>query len=79
MDTGKGIAAENLPLAFNRFAKFDRFVPATGLGLSICKMIIDRLGGEIGVDSELGKGSVFWFTLPCKVSYLAAYSGVKQR
>lgn len=63
-DTGKGIAAENLPRVFDRFAKFDPSVQGTGLGLSICQLIIRTLGGEIGVDSELGKGSTFWFTLP---------------
>lgn len=65
-DTGKGIAAENQPHVFDRFAKFDPTVQGTGLGLSICQLIIETLGGEIGVDSELGKGSTFWFTLPCK-------------
>lgn len=63
-DTGKGIAAENLPLVFDRFAKFDRTIRGIGLGLSICQLIVQILGGEIGVDSTLGKGSTFWFTLP---------------
>lgn len=64
-DTGKGIAAEHQPEVFKRFAKFDSFVQGTGLGLSISQSIIQYLNGEIGVDSELGKGSEFWFTLPC--------------
>ncbi len=63
-DTGKGIAKENLPHVFERFAKFDAFVQGTGLGLSICELIVQNLGGEIGVESELGKGSTFWCTLP---------------
>ena len=63
-DTGKGIAAENLPQVFDRFAKFDPTVQGTGLGLSICQLIVQILGGEIGVNSVLGKGSTFWFTLP---------------
>lgn len=67
-DTGKGIAEENIPLVFDRFTKFDHSVQGTGLGLSICKMIVDRLEGEIGVESKLGRGSKFWFTLPCKVT-----------
>lgn len=66
-DTGKGIAQENVPYVFDRFTKFDSFVQGTGLGLSICQTIIKRLGGDIGVESELGKGSTFWFTIPCEV------------
>lgn len=69
-DTGKGIASENLSGVFNRFAKFDNFVQGTGLGLSICQSIVQYLGGEIGVESELGKGSVFWFTIPCEPRFL---------
>lgn len=63
-DTGKGIAARNLANVFDRFAKFDSFIQGTGLGLSICQSIVQSLGGEIGVVSEEGKGSTFWFTLP---------------
>lgn len=63
-DTGKGIAPENVPDVFTRFSKFDSFVQGTGLGLSISQSIIQNLGGEIGVESELGKGTMFWFTLP---------------
>lgn len=63
-DTGKGMAKENLPTVFDRFTKFDPFVQGVGLGLSICRSIIEALGGEIGVESELGKGSEFWFTIP---------------
>lgn len=65
-DTGKGIAKENLPYVFERFRKFDNFVQGTGLGLSICDTIIQRLEGEIGVESEVGKGSIFWFVIPCE-------------
>lgn len=63
-DTGKGIAPENIPFVFQRFAKFDSFVQGTGLGLSISASIVQQLKGEIGVDSELGKGSEFWVKLP---------------
>lgn len=63
-DTGKGIAPENLPKVFERFEKFDRSVQGNGLGMSICKGIVERLGGRIGVESVEGKGSTFWFTLP---------------
>lgn len=66
-DTGKGISEENLPHVFERFAKFDSFIQGTGLGLSICQNIIECLKGEIGVESEEGKGSTFWFTIPCEV------------
>lgn len=63
-DTGVGIAKEKQGSVFDRFVKLDLFRQGTGLGLAICKMIIEKLGGEIGLKSESGKGSVFWFTLP---------------
>lgn len=63
-DTGIGIVAEKQKAVFNRFVKLNNFIPGTGLGLSICQSIISQLGGKIGVDSELGKGSCFWFTHP---------------
>ncbi|MBO5380606.1 MAG: GAF domain-containing protein [Bacteroides sp.] len=63
-DTGIGIATENIPKLFNRFTKLNSNAKGTGLGLVICKSIIEHLGGEIGIESELGKGSSFWFTHP---------------
>ena len=63
-DTGAGIPEDQLARIFERFVKLNDFVQGTGLGLSICKAIIDKCGGEIGVDSEVGKGSTFWFKLP---------------
>ena len=63
-DTGIGIEPEARTKIFDRFVKLNSFVQGTGLGLSISKSIIVQLGGEIGVDSEPGKGSTFWFTLP---------------
>ena len=63
-DTGIGIEPEKQTAVFNRFVKLNNFIPGTGLGLSICQSIITQLGGKIGVDSEPGKGSCFWFTHP---------------
>ena len=65
-DTGIGIEPEMQNEIFERFVKLNSFVHGTGLGLSICRSIVEQLGGEIGVDSELEKGSCFWFTLPIK-------------
>lgn len=63
-DTGIGIAKDKLNKIFNRFVKVDNFAPGSGLGLSICKTIVERLGGDISVTSELGVGSVFSFRIP---------------
>lgn len=65
-DTGIGIPERDLETIFERFVKLDTYKQGTGLGLAICKMLVDRLGGKIGVDSEVGVGSIFWFTLPLK-------------
>lgn len=64
-DTGIGVSAAHIDTIFERFTKVDSFRQGTGLGLSICKTIVKALQGEIGVDSTPGKGSSFWFTLPC--------------
>jgi len=63
-DTGFGIAQGEKEKIFERFVKLNDFVPGTGLGLSICQMIIKKMKGVIGVNSEEGKGSTFWFRLP---------------
>lgn len=58
-DTGKGIDDKELMMIFDRFYKTDEFEQGSGLGLSICKVIIERLAGRIEVHSEVGKGSCF--------------------
>lgn len=63
-DTGMGIEKEKSIQVFNRFVKLNSTKQGAGLGLSICKSIVNKLGGEIGVESERGKGSTFWFSLP---------------
>ena len=62
-DTGKGIAPEHHERVFERFFKVDEYIPGAGLGLSICRTMAYSMGGTVGVDSELGKGSTFWFEL----------------
>jgi len=65
-DSGPGIAAEKIPHLFERYYRADHSGQQAGLGLGlyICAEIIHKHGGEVGVESELGKGSTFWFTLP---------------
>jgi signal transduction histidine kinase/CheY-like chemotaxis protein len=67
-DHGEGIAARDLPKLFKKFSQIDsgptRKVGGTGLGLVICKGIVEQHGGRIWVDSEPGEGSTFYFTLP---------------
>ena len=63
-DTGKGIAADDQQKVFERFYKVDEFIPGAGLGLSICETMVSSMNGDIGVDSQLGKGSTFWFEIP---------------
>ena len=74
-DTGIGIAPEDLPRIFDRFYRVDhplvQEASGTGLGLSIVKMFVELLGGETRVESKLGEGSVFGFTLPLTTTELA--------
>jgi signal transduction histidine kinase len=69
-DNGPGIAAEHHPKIFEKFGQLDsnvrQSIPSTGLGLYFCKLAIEAHRGHIGVDSEVGKGSTFWFELPTK-------------
>jgi signal transduction histidine kinase/CheY-like chemotaxis protein/HPt (histidine-containing phosphotransfer) domain-containing protein len=67
-DTGIGLAADAAARLFQPFTQADASVTrrygGTGLGLTICKKLVDLMGGRIGVRSEPGRGSVFWFTIP---------------
>jgi two-component system phosphate regulon sensor histidine kinase PhoR len=65
-DTGIGIAAEDLPRIFERFYKVDRSraTSGTGLGLAIARHLVEAHGGKIWAESEVGKGSTFYFTIP---------------
>jgi PAS domain S-box-containing protein len=63
-DTGPGISPEDQARLFQRFSQLENRKGGTGLGLSISKALIEAHGGEIGVESAVGAGSTFWFTLP---------------
>ena len=71
-DSGSGIPAEKLNNVFGRFEKLDLLKQGFGLGLSICKSILDKMGGEIWVESELGVGSCFYFLIPCNGTFPVA-------
>ncbi|WP_300701583.1 ATP-binding protein [Bacteroides sp.] len=62
-DTGIGIAPDKQAVIFDRFTKLNNYVEGTGLGLSICQTIVSLLGGEMGLESEEGAGSRFWFRI----------------
>lgn len=64
-DTGVGISAENKARLFRRFDRLNSNVEGNGIGLSICKHLIEHMGGKVGIDSEgEGRGSTFWFDIP---------------
>lgn len=78
-DSGKGIEAHKINLIFEAFMKEDftiaRGYEGSGLGLAIVKGVVDLHGGELGAESEVGKGSTFWFFIP---SLLKNYAGAGQ-
>ena len=63
-DSGCGIPKDKVPTIFDRFTKLNTFVQGSGLGLAICKMLVEKMGGNIFVQSEEGHGSIFKFTIP---------------
>jgi signal transduction histidine kinase len=70
IDTGEGIAEDMQPLVFEKFWQQEAFITrrsaGTGLGLTLCKRLVERMGGQIGFHSRPQHGSTFYFTLPCK-------------
>ena len=63
-DSGIGIPAEKVATIFQRFGKINDFVQGIGLGLTLCRMLVEKMGGRIWLRSQEGKGSRFYFTLP---------------
>ncbi|HEV2702953.1 MAG TPA: ATP-binding protein [Steroidobacteraceae bacterium] len=80
-DTGIGIAPEHLSVLFNDFIQLDtrlqRRLRGTGLGLSLARKFARLLGGEVGADSELGKGSRFWVRIPLRYTASGEQGAVK--
>jgi signal transduction histidine kinase len=72
IDEGRGIPAEFIDSVFERFKQVKKSDAknkrGTGLGLAISKAIVEKHGGKIGVTSQEGKGSTFWFRIPKKLS-----------
>ena len=66
-DTGRGIPEEKLGIIFERFEKADAFIQGAGLGLPICRSIMEHMNGTIEVTSTVNKGSTFTVVFPCQV------------
>ena len=67
-DTGKGIKKEILPHVFDRFVKDDQDkISGTGLDMAIVKELVEQMGGQIEVQSELGKGTTVYVIIPCEM------------
>ena len=63
-DTGPGIPVADRERIFERFVKLNDFIQGMGLGLSVSRMLAYRIGASLGVESEEGRGSIFWINLP---------------
>jgi signal transduction histidine kinase/ActR/RegA family two-component response regulator len=78
-DTGVGIAQDKLGAVFEQFTQADssttRSFGGTGLGLAICQQLVELMGGAIGVESEPGQGSTFWFVLNLKPAAVESFMG----
>ena len=73
-DNGLGISVDDQKRVFNKFERLEQMkIEGHGLGLSIVRRIIEKLGGEVGVESKEGEGSLFYFTIPCKTDSKIKY------
>ncbi|MDH3335309.1 MAG: response regulator [Rhodospirillaceae bacterium] len=81
-DTGNGIAEENMEkvfVAFERLEAENSEVEGTGVGLAVTKELVERMGGTIGLESTVGKGSTFWIELPADASKSPAKTGENKK